>query len=137
MEISTINGVVFVGVLFIASLLLADRKLVRLRCARQRKVWLLNLGRHRQRSPGRTLLVVPRQTGAEAGSEAGAGKLTRTSVPWVTTSGRKEALSAASMDSLTAFGLLAVTAMLVFYALERRSPSFVFAFGVACILASA
>jgi hypothetical protein len=41
------------------------------------------------------------------------------------------------MDRITLFGLLAVTAMLVFYALEHRSPWFVFAFGVACVLASA
>jgi hypothetical protein len=38
---------------------------------------------------------------------------------------------------LTAFGLLAVTAMLVFYALEKRSPWFIFAFAIACALASA
>ena len=40
------------------------------------------------------------------------------------------------MDRLTIFGLLAVVAMLVFYALEDRSPWFVFAFAVACALAS-
>lgn len=40
------------------------------------------------------------------------------------------------MDPLTAFGLLAVTAMLVFYALEDRSPWFVLAFAGACVLAS-
>ncbi len=32
------------------------------------------------------------------------------------------------MDRLTTFGLFAVTAMLVTYALERRSPWFVLAF---------
>jgi len=32
------------------------------------------------------------------------------------------------MDALTLFGLLAVTAMLVFYALEDRSPWFILAF---------
>ena len=32
------------------------------------------------------------------------------------------------MDALTLFGLLAVTAMLVFYALEDRSPWFSLAF---------
>jgi hypothetical protein len=32
------------------------------------------------------------------------------------------------MDRLTAFGLLAVTAMLVTYALEKRSPWFILAF---------
>ena len=40
------------------------------------------------------------------------------------------------MTSLTAFGLFAVTAMLIFYALEKRSPWFIFAFAVACALAS-
>lgn len=41
------------------------------------------------------------------------------------------------MDPLTAFGLIAVTAMLVFYALEDRSPWFILAFAGACVLASA
>jgi hypothetical protein len=40
------------------------------------------------------------------------------------------------MDPLTLFGLLAVTAMLVFYALEDRSPWFILAFAGACALAS-
>jgi uncharacterized RDD family membrane protein YckC len=40
------------------------------------------------------------------------------------------------MDQLTLFGLLAVTAMLVFYALEDRSHLFVLAFAGACVLAS-
>jgi hypothetical protein len=40
------------------------------------------------------------------------------------------------MDSLTAFGLLAVTAMLVAYALEDRSPWFTLAFAGACVLGS-
>lgn len=40
------------------------------------------------------------------------------------------------MSGLNIFGLLAVTAMLVFYALERRSPWFIFAFAGACVLAS-
>ncbi len=40
------------------------------------------------------------------------------------------------MDSLTLFGLLAVSAMLVFYALEDRSPWYVLAFAGACALAS-
>jgi hypothetical protein len=39
-------------------------------------------------------------------------------------------------DSLTLFGLLAVTAMLVFYALEDRSRWFVLAFAGACALGS-
>jgi hypothetical protein len=40
------------------------------------------------------------------------------------------------MDGLTLFGLLAVTAMLVFYALEYRSPWFILAFAGACALGS-
>jgi len=36
------------------------------------------------------------------------------------------------MDQLTLFGLLAVTAMLIFYALEDRSPWFILAFAGAC-----
>ena len=40
------------------------------------------------------------------------------------------------MDRLTFFGFFAVTAMLVCYALERRSPWFVLAFAVACLLGS-
>lgn len=41
------------------------------------------------------------------------------------------------MDRLTLFGLFAVTAMLVFYALEERSHWFVLAFAAACVLGSA
>jgi hypothetical protein len=41
------------------------------------------------------------------------------------------------IGTLTAFGLLSVTAMLVFYALEDRSPHYVLAFAGACVLASA
>jgi len=41
------------------------------------------------------------------------------------------------MDRLTLFGLFAVTAMLVFYALDDRSPWFVLAFAGACVLGSA
>jgi hypothetical protein len=40
------------------------------------------------------------------------------------------------MTSLTLFGLFAVTAMVVCYALEDRSPWFVLAFALACVLAS-
>jgi len=40
------------------------------------------------------------------------------------------------MDALTAFGLVAVTAMLVTYALESRSPWFILAFAGACVLGS-
>ena len=41
------------------------------------------------------------------------------------------------MDRLTLFGLLAVTAMLVTYALESRSRWFILAFAGACLLGSA
>jgi hypothetical protein len=41
------------------------------------------------------------------------------------------------MDTLTLFGLFAVTAMLVFYALEERSPHYIFGFALACALGSA
>jgi hypothetical protein len=41
------------------------------------------------------------------------------------------------MDQLTLFGLVAVVAMLTFYAMEDRSPWFVFAFAGACVMASA
>jgi hypothetical protein len=40
------------------------------------------------------------------------------------------------MDPLSLFGLLAVTLMLVCYALEERSPRFVLAFAAACGLGS-
>jgi hypothetical protein len=40
------------------------------------------------------------------------------------------------MTRLTAFGLFAVSAMLVFYALEARSHWFVLAFAGACVLGS-
>jgi hypothetical protein len=38
------------------------------------------------------------------------------------------------LNALTAFGLAAVTAMLVTYALEKRSPWFILAFAGACVL---
>src|SRR5271170_6139191 len=41
------------------------------------------------------------------------------------------------MDALTAFGLLAVVAILVCYALEDRSPCFISAFACSCSLGSA
>ena len=40
------------------------------------------------------------------------------------------------MSALTIFGLFAVIAMLVCYALEKRSPWFIFAFAVTCALGS-
>ena len=41
------------------------------------------------------------------------------------------------MDRLAIFGLVAVTAMLVCYALEDQSPWFILAFAASCALASA
>ena len=41
------------------------------------------------------------------------------------------------MDGLTLFGLASVTAMLVFYAVEDRSTSYILAFAAACGFASA
>jgi hypothetical protein len=40
------------------------------------------------------------------------------------------------MSALSLFGLAAVTAVLIFYALEDRSPWFVLAFAAACALGS-
>jgi hypothetical protein len=40
------------------------------------------------------------------------------------------------VDVLTAFGLFSVTAMLVCYALERRTPWFILGFAAACVLGS-
>jgi hypothetical protein len=40
------------------------------------------------------------------------------------------------MERVTLFGLFAVSAMLVCYALEDRSPWFILAFAVACALGS-
>ncbi len=41
------------------------------------------------------------------------------------------------MTLLTAFGACAVSAMLIFYALEARSAQFVLAFALACLASSA
>ena len=40
------------------------------------------------------------------------------------------------MNALTAFGLFAVTERLICYALEKRSPWFILAFAVSCVLGS-
>ena len=40
------------------------------------------------------------------------------------------------MDRLTLFGLVAVSLMLIFYALERRSPWCILGFSVACAMGS-
>lgn len=41
-----------------------------------------------------------------------------------------------ALDALTLFGLFAVTAMLVCYAMEDRSPGWILGFSVACALGS-
>lgn len=41
-----------------------------------------------------------------------------------------------SMDGLTIYGLISVTLMLLFYALEGRSHWFVLTFAVSCVMAS-
>jgi hypothetical protein len=41
------------------------------------------------------------------------------------------------VDATTIFGLFAVSAMLLFYALEDRSAWYILAFAAACVLASA
>jgi hypothetical protein len=46
-------------------------------------------------------------------------------------------LKRVQMDRLTIFGLFAVTAMLVCYTLENRSPWFILGFAAACALGSA
>jgi hypothetical protein len=40
------------------------------------------------------------------------------------------------MTPLSLFGLVSVSVMLIFYALEDRSPWFILAFGFGCVLAS-
>jgi hypothetical protein len=45
-------------------------------------------------------------------------------------------IKAEDMDSLTIFGLFAVTAMLICYAFEKRSRWFILAFSIACLLGS-
>jgi len=41
------------------------------------------------------------------------------------------------LDALTLFGLFAVSAMLICYALEERSTWYIFAFAISCALGSA
>lgn len=45
-------------------------------------------------------------------------------------------MAAPGLDGLTVFGVISVTAMLVFYALEDRAAGFVLAFAAACMAAS-
>lgn len=40
------------------------------------------------------------------------------------------------MSALSLFGLVAVTLMLVFYTLEKRSPWFILGFALSCVLGS-
>lgn len=49
---------------------------------------------------------------------------------------RNKSVSLQTMSALTWFGLVAVTAMLVTYALEKRSPWFVLAFAASCVMGS-
>lgn len=42
-----------------------------------------------------------------------------------------------TMDALTIYGLISVSLMLLFYAMEARSHWFVLAFAISCIMASA
>jgi len=41
------------------------------------------------------------------------------------------------MDALTAFGVAALTFMMLMYALESRAPAFILAFAIGCALSSA
>jgi hypothetical protein len=41
------------------------------------------------------------------------------------------------MSALTLFGLVAVSAMLAFYAMESRGPIYILGFAVACLMGSA
>ena len=45
-------------------------------------------------------------------------------------------MQAFHMDPLTLFGVFSVSAMMVLYALEDRSPNYVLGFAGACVLAS-
>jgi len=49
---------------------------------------------------------------------------------------KQESEAEEMVDGLTLFGLMAVTAMLIFYALEDRNPWYILAFAGACALAS-
>ena len=51
--------------------------------------------------------------------------------------GIAQLVGAIAMDRLTLFGLFAVTAMLLTYALERRSPWFILCFAFCCVMGSA
>jgi hypothetical protein len=53
------------------------------------------------------------------------------------TNGVPTGKGAGALNTLTLFGLFAVTAMLVTYALENRSTWFILAFAAACALGSA
>jgi hypothetical protein len=49
----------------------------------------------------------------------------------------KVAAAVMRMDALKAFGLIAVTLMLLFYSLEDRSPHFILGFALACWMGAA
>lgn len=48
----------------------------------------------------------------------------------------KKRRSNSGMNALSAFGLFAVTAMVLCYAVEDRSPWFILGFAVSCVLGS-
>ncbi len=50
---------------------------------------------------------------------------------------RARAAKLAVMSLLTLFGLIAVSAMLIFYALESRGRVYILGFAVACLMGSA
>ena len=100
------------------------------------KEWLIkNAGGHLLRGVIQTrpkMGSLASTTGPAAHSISTGGGTAKNS--WPVKSGRGVM---ASMNRLTLFGLFAVTAMLVFYALEDRSPWFILGFAGACALGSA
>ncbi len=56
---------------------------------------------------------------------------------WIVAQDCRESVTIVGLNKLTLFGLFAVIAMLVTYALEKRNNWFVLAFAVACALGSA
>lgn len=57
-------------------------------------------------------------------------------VPHVTQPAHHAPPDTSQIDGLTLYGLLAVSLMLVTYALEKRSPLFVLAFAASCVMGS-
>lgn len=54
----------------------------------------------------------------------------------ISNAGRKRLDAETDVVMLNAFGLFSVTAMLVCYAFEKRSPWFILAFALSCVLGS-